>query len=194
MWVISAILITLYYLINNITHENFYFEYTILCCEVIVSLTGRQEGLLIVIVVVLLCTSLTLISCIWLIVIAVRMSRQQGRPANLQGILTVIFIAVVYFASCLPVFWFYWMMAAGTTVTGHIESLCQCTPYLNSIANVFIYMISLKRFRNFVKAEVTAFCSCFAKKPTGIIRATSSRQETSTSIIRFSQRRAQTSV
>ena len=146
-----------------------------LSCDMAISYQLFLKSAILIFSVALLCTIVVVISGIWLIVIAVRLSHRQGRSVNLQGILTVILIAVVYCISMLPLFGYYVLkvIASDSDRNLKLDMFCKCIPYLNNIANVFIYMISLTSFQNFIKARFVAIFSCFItqRRINPIIRA-----------------------
>jgi len=137
-----------------------YFNFE-LSCDILMSHQLFFKSAILMFSVALLCTIVVVTSGIWLIVIAVRLSHRQGRSVNLQGILTVILIAVVYCISMLPLFGYYVLQFIAIGGNRNLKIFCKCIPYLNNIANVFIYMISLTSFQNFIKARFVAIYSCF---------------------------------
>ena len=187
MWVASLALVLMFFLQKDQITVRYHNEQ--LSCNLIISPQLFIKSAVVIFSEVLLCTVTVVICGIWLIVIAVRMSHRQGRSANLQGILTVILIAVMYCISMLPQFGYYVIKAisGGNHISIKTEMFCECIPYLNNIANVFIYTVSITSFRNFIKTKLFAIFSCFMiqKKVHPIITA----RKTSESIpIEASQR------
>jgi hypothetical protein len=116
------------------------------------------KGGIILMVVTVLCTAIVVISGIWLSVIAARMNRRRGLSVNHQGILTVIFIAGVYCVSYLPLLGYYLLATIRIEEYGYLRLVCLSIPYINNIANVFLYMLSQKSFRNFLRKNFIALC------------------------------------
>jgi len=159
MWVASLALVSIFCLQKDqITVRYFNGQ---LSCNLVISPQLFIKSAIVIFSVVLLGTVIVVISGIWLIVIAVRMSHRQGRSANLQGIFTVILIAVVYCISMLPLFGHYVLKVIYDYRSFKTIMFCKCIPYLNNIANVFIYTVSITSFRNFIKAKFFAIFSCF---------------------------------
>ena len=159
MWVASLALVSIFFLQKDqITVRYFNVQ---LSCNLIISQQLFIKSAIVIFSVILLGTVIVVISGIWLIVIAVRMSHRQGRSANLQGIFTVILIAVVYCISMLPLFGHYVLKVIYDNRSFKTIMFCKCIPYLNNIANVFIYTVSITSFRNFIKAKFFAIFSCF---------------------------------
>jgi hypothetical protein len=148
MWVFSGMILLIFHLQQGETGRR--FDYLLLNCNIYTS--DKVKGFIMLITGTLLCTLLVVISGIWLCVIAVKMSRKHGRSVNLQGILTVIFVAGVYCASYLPLVGCYFTKLIGKNYYhGYLRIVSKCIGYINNIANVFVYMLSLTSFRNFVK-------------------------------------------
>lgn len=94
----------------------------------------------------------------WLIGIIVKSSRRYGHSCNLQGITTIVLIALVYCCSFGPLLFYYFCF----TILGHLipfygQIVCKFVPYLNNVANVFIYMCCLTSFRKFLLGKVLGF-------------------------------------
>ena len=182
MIILSGTVVAIFFLRAGGQYINTIFIYYQLSCDVTLAIEIFRSGAVFALITVLLCSILTLISCIWLIIIAVKMSIQNGRRANLRGIVTVISISVIYFISYMPLFGYFLNKAIGKYVGVYTEIVCVSFTCLNNIANVFIYMVSLTSFRKFVKAQFSVLFSSLMTRPMRIWRLITGRGEQVTPI------------
>ena len=128
------------------------FFYPLMSCSVVVP--DYELHLVLEGGVLLACTVVVVATTTCLVAIAVRLSLQHGRSANLQGIVTVVLVAVVYCVSFLPT-----VLHSVTQLTGllidHVTrygSVLRLLVYLNNVCNVLVYYASVVSFRVWLRS------------------------------------------
>jgi hypothetical protein len=163
VWILAITLPVIHHLRESDSYVS--FNYASLKCARTSS--DVQKDMVVRPLVVLVCTALVVISGTWLLGIAIRRNRQQGRSANLQGILTVLLVAGVYCVTFLPLFVCY-VVNLVSFQTGRTYAIfvlfAEWTPCINNIANIFVYTASLTSFRDFLKNEFFAFLTCIGAR------------------------------
>ena len=101
-----------------------------------------------------------------LLVVACRAASRQRQRVRWQGFGTVVLTAVVFCVSLLP-----WNVVYAAFLTGMIPSLTvlRSTIFLTNLnvnANFFIYLITVKSFKEFLKNVVRSFASRGRRKKT----------------------------
>jgi uncharacterized membrane protein len=161
------ILTALPLIVNSVGNTTFAgFDYLLLNCALFTDAKEVKEIEMITTTLCtagLLCIAVVIISGVWLLVLAIRKTRQHGRSANVQGILTVVLIAAVYCVSYMPLLGYYMILLQKSDhdIGIYPELFCRNMPYLNYIANPFIYIISLKSCRGFLKIKFIIYCARF---------------------------------
>ena len=89
--------------------------------------------------------------------------RHQGKVRR-EGVLTVLLTVTVFLVSLLP----YFVTSVFKSVGVMDKTVYRATyflSFLNTMANFFIYLLSVSSFREFLKAKLLKFCNFCLKKP-----------------------------
>ena len=108
----------------------------------------------------------TLVTTCWLLIMTLKMARSKPtrdspatlkrQHANIQGVVTVIAIGILFLVSFGP--WFILLIVMGSVVhsgecsrgIGVLQRLFVCLLFLNNICNFIIYASSIRSFKRFV--------------------------------------------
>ena len=165
VWTFSVVIQLGFHLSEGRTYT--IFDVYLLMCDFRIESEKFKRGAIIIFFLALLCTLIVLISEIWLVVIAIKLNLRKGiRTVKFQGVMTVVLVAFVYCVSFLPLFAFYLVAVIDKEEYGYIAVICKSIPLFNNVSNVFIYMISIRSFRLFVKnllASVLQIC-CYRRE------------------------------
>ena len=165
VWTFSVVIQLGFHLSEGRTYTR--FDVYLLMCDFRIESEKFKRGAIIIFFLALLCTLIVLISEIWLVVIAIKLNLRKGiRTVKFQGVMTVVLVAFVYCVSFLPLFAFYLVAVIDKEEYGYIAVICKSIPLFNNVSNIFIYMISIRSFRLFVKnllASVLQIC-CYRRE------------------------------
>lgn len=164
VWIISIIMGIVKQVLRSSSNVRFHYELMSCLFEDNLDSDSRAAfGTFILLALGIICV---IITSLWLIGIATKMSLSQGRSVNLQGLITVILIAVVYCCTFAPLFDMYLRYAVSPTgVSLTRQMVCGVIVFLNHFTNVFIYYISVTRFRLFVKKKIAGVVRCGSVEP-----------------------------
>ena len=102
-----------------------------------------------------LCSTILAITSILILVFAQKVRSRIGGRVRLEGTITVLLTVAVQFLSYLPstVVYVTWMM--GTEYNGQVWRTITSLLYVNIIANFYIYCITARSFREFLKSKTS---------------------------------------
>ena len=167
MFIVSGLPLPISIILVNKGYVKPMFNFQSITCEfMVIGLPNRLTSAYAAINFTLLigCTAVVIGTTIWLTGIAIKMSRARGNQVKRRGVVTVICIAILYCISFLPITAVYvvflmdqkgftfseefyqFLLTRGRTLAVHVI-------YLNNTANVIIYFVSIKSFRDFLKAR-----------------------------------------
>lgn len=149
LWVVVAVMYLIYHYQTGLVLV--WFRYVLLSCDFWFSATMGISGAITLMAILSISTLIIIVSGAWLIKIAVRKSKLQGRAVNKQGIVTVILVSAFYCISFGPFIIFLLVSILWRNDLAYFEVFCRNVPCVNYVCNVFIYYACLRTFRGFLR-------------------------------------------
>ena len=105
-----------------------------------------------------LCYTTLLGTSILILVLAQKVRSRIGGRVRLEGTITVLLTVAVQFLSFIPSALVYltWMLL-GTEYSGNVCRAVTSLMYVNIIANFYIYCLTARSFREFLKGKISKF-------------------------------------
>jgi len=110
------------------------------------------------VVSILSCTTL-LVTSVLLLIVASRAASRHGETLRWEGVTTVLLTVGVFFISFLP--YGVWIVTASQGIKYSNTSLLVITHLtnLNVMANFFVYSLTVRSFRHFLKVKISELLS-----------------------------------
>ena len=103
-----------------------------------------------------LCFTTLVVTSILILVLAQKVRSRMGGRVRLEGTITVLLTVAVQFVSFTPsVVVYVTRVMMGTEYTGTVRRAASSLMYVNIIANFYIYCITARSFREFLKSKIS---------------------------------------
>ena len=120
-------------------------------------------------VITVLSYTTLIITSVLLLIVARRFARGRNQTLRKEGVITVLLTVIVLFISYLPLSLTFLTWLLGVYYSDVVWRVVCYVQYLNIMANFYIYCISVRSFRMFIRKKICGFLVSSTKRRGDII-------------------------